>query len=132
MSELNETLDLLYGHGIPMSGAQVRQDEALSIVRERYPYSDYCIVSEWQWIDLDASPEQLQELARTHRKPVVIYAHTVIYDSRRRWDVGDFVRTSFLHKFEDGFMFHTLNGIYVLIGNGIRKRAYLETVGRIF
>ncbi len=132
MNKLTETVDLLYGDGIFMPGAKVSQDEAVRIVRERYPYAEYCIVSNWRWIDLDVTPVQLSELTRTNRKPAVIYADAVIYDSSRRWDVGDFVRTSFLHKFEEGFIFKTLNSIYILIGNGVRKRATLEAIGRIF
>jgi len=132
MKELNETLDLLCSDGIPIPGAQVSQDEAVRIVRERYPYAEYCIVKDWRWIDLDVTPAQFEELTRTNREPAVIYADTVIYDSSRRWDVGDFVRTSFLHKLEDGFIFKTLNSIYILIGNGVRKRATLEAIGRIF
>ncbi|WP_454255735.1 DUF6957 family protein [Pseudomonas sp. Marseille-Q8238] len=132
MKELNETLDLLCSDGIPIPGAQVSQDEAVRIVRERYPYAEYCIVKDWRWIDLDVTPAQFEELTRTNREPAVIYADTVIYDSSRRWDVGDFVRTSFLHKFEDGFIFKTLNSIYILIGNGVQKRATLEAIGRIF
>jgi hypothetical protein len=132
MKELHEMTDLLYGDGKPMPGSGVSQEEAVRIVRERYPYAEYCLVSKWRWLDLDVTPEQRNELARTNRQPVVIYAHTVIYDSRRRWDVGDFVRTSYLHKFEDGYIFQTLNSIYILIGDGIRTRTSLETLGRIF
>lgn len=132
MKELHEITDLLCSDGVPMPGAEVNQEEAVRIVRERHPYAEYCVVSSWRWIDLDVTPEQRTELAKTNRQPVVIYAHTVIYDSQRRWDVGDFVRTSYLHQFEDGFIFHTLNSIYILIGDGIRTRASLETLGRIF
>lgn len=132
MEELNEITALLFSAGLPMPGAKVSQDEAVRIVRERYPYAEYCIVSNWRWIDLEVTPAQLSELTKTNRKPAVIYADTVIYDSSRRWDVGDFVRTSFLHKFEDGFIFKTLNTAYILIGNGVRKRATLEAIGRIF
>ncbi|WP_313506314.1 DUF6957 family protein [Stutzerimonas kunmingensis] len=132
MQQLDEVTELLFSSGSPMPGAKVSQDEAVRIVRERYPYAEYCLVSRWRWIDLDVTPEQRNELARTNRQPVVIYAHTVIYDSQRRWDVGDFVRTSYLHKFEDGFIFKTLNSIYILIGDGIRTRASIETLGRIF
>ncbi|MGG2399862.1 hypothetical protein ACJRW5_23235 [Pseudomonas sp. SH1-B] len=46
MKELTETVDLLYGDGISMPGAKVCQDEAVSIVRERYPYAEYCIVTD--------------------------------------------------------------------------------------
>lgn len=132
MEELNEITALLFSAGLPMPGAKVSQDEAVRIVRERYPYAEYCIVSNWRWIDLEVTPAQLSELTKTNRKPAVIYADTVIYDSSRRWDVGDFVRTSFLHKFEDGFIFKTLNSVYILTGNGVRKRATLEAIGRIF
>ncbi|WP_373386578.1 hypothetical protein [Pseudomonas alcaligenes] len=132
MEKLNEITALLFSAGLPMPGAKVSQDEAVRIVRERYPYAEYCIVSNWRWIDLEVTPVQLSELTNTNRKPAVIYADTVIYDSSRRWDVGDFVRTSFLHKFEDGFIFKTLNTAYILIGNGVRKRATLEAIGRIF
>jgi hypothetical protein len=132
MKELHEITDLLYGDGIQMPGAKVSQDEAVRIVRERHPYSEYCLISDWRWIDLDVTSAQLNELTRTNRQPVVIYAHTVIYDSQRRWDVGDFVRTSYLHKFEQGFIFQTLSTVYILMGDGIRTRASLETLGRIF
>lgn len=132
MKQLNEVTDLIFSAGIPMPGAQVSQDEALRIVRERYPYHEYCLVADWRWIDLDVTQTQLAELVRTNRKPVVIFADSVIYDSQRRWDVGDFVRTSYLHKFEEGFIFQTLSTIYILVGDGIRKRASLETLGRIF
>ena len=132
MKELHEITDLLYGDGIPMSGCKVGQDEAVRIVRERHPYAEYCLVSDWRWLDLDVTQEQRDELVRTNRQPVVIYAHTVIYDSQRKWDVGDFVRTSYLHKFEDDFIFQTLNAIYILIGDGIRTKTSLETLGRIF
>ena len=115
-----------------MPGSKVGQEEAVRIVRERYPYAEYCLVSKWRWIDLDVTQEQRDELGRTNRQPVVIYADNVIYDSQRRWDVDDFVRTSYLHKFEDGFIFQTLNTIYILMGDGVRTRASLETLGRIF
>ncbi|AOE86305.1 DUF6957 family protein [Pseudomonas sp. TCU-HL1] len=132
MKELHEITDLLYGDGKPMSGSKVGQDEAVRIVRERHPYAEYCLVSNWRWLDLDVTQEQRDELVRTNRQPVVIYAHTVIYDSQRKWDVGDFVRTSYLHKFEDDFIFQTLNTIYILIGDGIRTKTSLENLGRIF
>lgn len=132
MDELKEVADLLYSAGIPMPGSEINQEEAVRIVRERFPYSEYCLVRDWIWIDLHVTPAQHAELVRTQRQPVLAYAHTVIYDSSRRWDVGDFVRTSYLHAFHDGFIFQTLNTIYILLGDGVRKRVALNTVGRIF
>ncbi|MDZ7888331.1 MAG: hypothetical protein U5M72_03345 [Pseudomonas sp.] len=42
------------------------------------------------------------------------------------------MRTSYLHAFHDGFMFQTINTTYILLGDGVRKHASLESVGRIF
>lgn len=132
MSELSGVSDLLYGAGVPMVGIEISDDEAVERVRKQFRFSDYCLVRDWIWIDLDVSDEQRALLEKTGRQPTIVYAHTVIYDSARRWDVGDFVRTSPLHAFHDGFLFQTWNTVYVLLGDGLRKRTALETVGRIF
>jgi len=92
----------------------------------------FCLVRDWIWVDLDASEDQRLRLAQTQRQPALVYAHSVIYDSSRRWDVGDFVRTSLLSQFSDGFLFITLNSVYLLLGPGIRKQSSPEIVSSIF
>lgn len=129
--DLAEVIDLLYGQGIPMPGVELSQEEAIRNARKHFPWFEFCLVRDWVWIDLDVTREQREELARTQRQPAIIYAHTVIYDSSRRFDCGDFVRTSPLYRFEDNFIFATLNSAYLLLGDGVRKRATLEAVGRI-
>lgn len=132
MSELSGVFDLLYGAGAPMAGSEMSDEEAVECVCNRFRFAEYCLVRDWIWVDLDLSDEQRSLLEKTGRQPSVVYARTVIYDSARRWDVGDCVRTSPLHAFHDGFLFQTWNTVYVLLGDGLRKRATLETVGRIF
>lgn len=132
MDDLQTITDLLYCPGEPMAGSGMTDEQALVYARERFSYFEFCLVRHWLWIDLDVTEAQRVELEKTRRQPAIIYAHTVIYDSARRWDVGDFVRTSPLYRFDEGFLFKTLNSIYVLLGDGVRKRAALETVGRIF
>jgi hypothetical protein len=132
MNELNAITELLYGAGQPMVGSAMTDEQALAYAREHCWRTEFCLVRQWLWIDLDVTDEQRIELTKTQRQPALIYAHSVIYDSARRWDVGDFVRTSPLYRFDEGFLFKTLNSIYVLLGPGQRKRATLETVGRIF
>ncbi|WP_336512223.1 DUF6957 family protein [Stutzerimonas stutzeri] len=132
MDELNAITELLYSPGEPMSGSPMTDEQALAYAREHCWRTEFCLVRQWLWIDLDVAEAQRIELAKTQRQPALIYAHSVIYDSARRWDVGDFVRTSPLYRFDEGFLFKTLNSIYVLLGDGQRKRATLETVGRIF
>lgn len=131
MDDLQTITELLYGPGQPMPGSAMTDEQALVFARKRFPHSEFCLVRHWRWIDLDVSDAQRVELEKTQRQPVILYAHGVVYDSSRRWDVGDVVRTSPLSVFEEGFLFRTLNSTYVLLGDGQRKRAALETVGRI-
>ena len=132
MDQLNAVTEMLYGPGQQMHGSTMTDDQAIEHMKERQLMTDFCLVRDWIWIDLDVTEEQLAELEKTRLQPVMLYAHNVVYDSARRWDEGDFVRTSPLYVFEEGFLFRTLHTIYVLLGDGVRKRAALETVGRIF
>lgn len=132
MDELHAVSDMLYGPGQPMSGSAMTNEQALALMQNRRLMAGFCLVRDWIWLDLDVTDAQRAELEKTNRQPVILYAHTVIYDSQRRWDVGDFVRTSPLYSFDEGFLFQTFRTFYVLLGDGLRKRAALETVGRIF
>jgi hypothetical protein len=132
MNELKALADLLYGTGQHMAGSEMSDEEATAYARSNLPFGNYCLVRGWIWLDLDVSEQVRAALAKTQRQPVLLYAHNVVFDIKRRWDVGDFVRTSPLHAFEEDFHFKTLNTTYLLLGNGIRKRANAETVARIF
>ncbi|ANF25021.1 DUF6957 family protein [Stutzerimonas stutzeri] len=132
MKDLNAVTEMLYGPGEPMSGSLMTNEEALVFAHEHLRREQFCLVRGWIWLDLDVTDAQRAVLAKTRRQPVMIYAHTVVYDSARRWDAGDFVRTSPLHRFDEGFLFKTYNTTYVLLGDGVRKRVALETIGRIF
>ena len=132
MNELNALTDLLYTPGQPMAGSDMSDEDAIAYARNHFPQDGYCIVREWIWIDLDASEELRAALAKRQLQPVILYAHCVVFDGKRRWDVGDFVRTSPLHAFEKDFHFKTLNTTYLLLGGGTRKLATAETMARIF
>lgn len=131
MTTLSEVMDALYSTGEPMSGSGMSDDEALVYAKQYFPDGNYCLVRNWRWLDLEVTESQRLLLAQTGRQPALIYAHTVIYDSERRWDVGDFVRTSLLHQHE-GFHFKTLNSNYLLLGPGTRIKASADAVASIF
>ncbi len=131
MTTLGKVVDALYSTGKPMSGSDMSDDEALAYARQHFPHGNYCLVRNWRWFDLEVTESQRLLLAKTRRHPALIYAHTIIYDSERRWDVGDFVRTSLLHQ-HDGFHFRTLNSIYLLLGPGTRIKASADAVASIF
>lgn len=128
MTILEDVVDVLYSAGVPMSGSTMSDEEALSYARRHFPYGNFCLVRDWLWLDLETTDEQRHALEKTQRQPALIYAHQVVFDSERRWDVGDFVRTSLLHQFSDGFHFKTLNSVYLLLGPGSRKPASADTI----
>ena len=132
MDELSPVTDLLYGPGTAIPGLSLTDEEAMAMVRQRFPYTEYCLVRDWQWLELEVTSAERDQLSKTGRQPVLVYAHTVVYDSARRWDVGDFVRTSPLHVLHGEGLFQTWSTLYVLLGEGQRKRVALEMVGRIF
>lgn len=124
--------DFLNAPGIPMIGREISDEDAKSLALGKSNFTPYCLVRDWVWIDLIMPDEVLKELEKINKKPVMIYSHTVIYDSSRRFDVGDWVRTTPLVEFSDGCLFRTQNSMYVLIGNGVRKTARLSTMVKIF
>tara|TARA_R110001606_G_C15264798_1_gene638834 strand:- start:394 stop:792 length:399 start_codon:yes stop_codon:yes gene_type:complete len=132
MQELNDIAELVHGPGETMPGSSMTNEEAMAFFQEQGGRGEYCLVRDWIWVDLDLTEAEIQILEKSRRQPTLVYAHTVIFDSDRRWDVGDFVRTSPLLAFEKGFLFRTFNTTYILLGDGLRKRATLKTVGRIF
>ncbi|ARN47001.1 MULTISPECIES: DUF6957 family protein [Pseudomonas] len=118
MDELSAVTDLLYGRGTPMSGLSLTDEEAMAMVRQRFPFNEFCLVRDWLWLDLAVTPAEREQLSNTGRQPVLVYAHTVVYDSARRWDAGDFVRTSPLHVLHGEGLFQTWSTLYVLLGEG--------------
>lgn len=105
MKRLGGIEELLHGTGEVMPGAPMSNDEAMNYVLARSGHAVYCIARDWVWIDLDMGEAQSTLLQHSGRLPVIAYASTVIFDSARRFDVGDFVRTSPLVSLEENFLF---------------------------
>ncbi|WP_447747804.1 DUF6957 family protein [Pseudomonas nicosulfuronedens] len=128
---LSEVSSIIYGDGTPMTGCQMSDEEAMRWVRERYSNMEYCLVRDWRWLDIDASDEARDGLKKRALQPVVVYANNVVYDSRRRWDTGSWVKTSLLHRYDEGGAFMTFNSVYVLMGEGMRQTTTLEALRRL-
>ncbi|MFK8399873.1 DUF6957 family protein [Pseudomonas sp. BGr12] len=125
---LSKVSSIIYGHGTPMIGCQLCDEEAVQWVRERYSSMEYCLVREWRWLDIDVSDEARDGLKKRALQPVVVYANNVVYDSRRRWDTGSWVKTSLLHRYDEGGAFMTFNSVYVLLGEGTRQTTTVEAL----
>lgn len=134
MDDLEKVANLLYGPGEVMPGIDMSLEEACArdAAAGLFDRAPFCVVRDWIWIDLIVPDSIRESLQTSGHQPVMVYAHSVLYDSARRFDVGDWVRTTQLVEFSDAFLFKTRNTRYALVGPGVRKSAELSTVLKIF
>ncbi len=124
--------ELLHGVGVPMLGRDITDDEAIRHVKSLSLLKPFCAVRKWIWIDLEMPDAVRTKIISDGLQPVMIYAHSVVFDSAMRFNPGDWVRSTPLVKFSDGYLFETQNTIYILIGQGTRKSAQLSTIIHVF
>ena len=129
---MEEVKAKLAGPALHMPGAHLDLEEAILQVKDRYPGRSYCVVSDWVWLDLNAPEEVLQGIRGQGKQPVMILAFTVLYDSLDQDISGSWVRTQPLVEFSESKFFVTKHTVYVLIGDGQRRRMALSTVLRVF
>jgi hypothetical protein len=130
--EIKETAALLYESGEPRQGSVESHETLIDLVRLRFPGKPYCLVENWTIFRIECTAEQFINIHGAGQKPLILFAHNVIFDSERRFDVGNWVRTSMCTSFEDGLIFETRNTVYVLVGAGYEKSASVEEVFSIF
>lgn len=118
--------------GVPRQGVVDSDEILMGLVQALYPRKPYCLVEAWTIFNVDVSDDELNKIHAAGQLPLVLFAHNVRFDSQRRFDVGDWMRSTFATSFEEGFLFETRNTIYVLKGLGHEKSATLKTVLSFF
>ncbi|WP_256580567.1 MULTISPECIES: hypothetical protein [unclassified Pseudomonas] len=124
--------ELLGGPGEPLQGSMDTDEQLIELVRALHPHKPYCLVESWTIFNVDVTEEELNKIHAVGQLPMILFAHNVRFDSERRFDVGDWVRSTFAISFEEEFLFETRNTIYVLRGPGHKKSASLKTVLSFF
>ncbi len=124
--------DLLGGPGEPRQGSMDSDEILIELVKGLYPRKPYCLVEDWTVFRVEATEDEQSKIHAAGQLPLIVYAHNVLFDSQRRFDVGDWVRTTFATSFQNGFLFETRNTVYVLKGAGHEKKASLETIFSFF
>ena len=76
-------------------------------------YKSVFAVKNWMWFDMEMDGQQL----------AIVKADHVVRTSNRKFDIGDWVRTSPLVNFMDKCVFETSNSYYILVGKGTRKES---------
>lgn len=128
-TDKNEGVEgFLGGPGSPLQGSTDPDEVLISLVQALFPRKPYCLVEDWTIFNVEVTEDELQKINAAGKLPLVLFAHNVRYDSERRFDLGDWVRSTMAVSFQDGFLFETWNTVYVLIGPGHEKTASLETI----
>ncbi|UVM36134.1 hypothetical protein LOY28_15440 [Pseudomonas sp. B21-017] len=132
-TDQNEGDDELLGDpGEPRQGPMDADEILIGLVQALYPRKPYCLVENWTIFKVDVTEEELNKIHAAGQLPMILFAHNVRFDSERRFDVGDWMRSTFAVSFEEGFLFETRNTVYVLKGPGHEKAASLKTVFSFF
>ncbi|NVZ35528.1 hypothetical protein HX779_26400 [Pseudomonas sp. A4002] len=124
---LRDVAELLNGEGESLAGFAGDVAEAEAMVILHPSWKPYCIVRDWMLIEIAVTDEFRQSLAGDGLQPYVLYASNVLSHSCNKRLTGDWVRSTFQRSFE-GSVFETHNTVYILLGEGLRKKARIETV----
>jgi len=90
----------------------------IEFIKEHLPHYQYCVISNWRWIDIDVSEETRKMLKERGLKPCVLYSDNIDEDEKNRGFKS--VRTTFLKSFHENCIFLTKNTAYILRGSGTR------------
>lgn len=124
----NESHDFIGGPKVARHGTSLGLEELIATVTSRYPAKPFCLVKNWTLFLADLTPHELVTVERAGHMPFFVYAYEVIFDSKGRFQPGDWVRSSMCVQFLEGFLFETRNTVYVLVGEGAEQKASLNTI----
>ena len=106
--------------GENISGCQRSVSDAVALANLHFPSRAYCLVADWAILDIEVTTRQLKAITDNGLVPALVYALTVIQDSKGRFLPGDWVKTTLAVSYSEGCLFETRNTIYVLMGSGRR------------
>lgn len=105
-----------------MTGIDTTLEVSIQHVQAQFPSRAYCVISEWIWVDFQASSLMVEGLALQGVTPSILVAVNVLHDSKDRFRSGRGIRTSLLVRYERPGYFVTQNTVYVMLGTGRRVR----------
>lgn len=124
--------DGLMGEGVSLMGCELELADVLILARQHYKWMPLCVVEEWVILDAILTEDELAKVASAGCQPMFLLAHKVVHDEQRRFEPGEWVRSTIAQTFKDGYLFGTRNTVYVLKGSGYRKSSTLQGIFSIF
>ncbi|MXI45801.1 hypothetical protein GRW89_04710 [Pseudomonas moraviensis] len=117
---------LLLSAGETIDGFPLTDSDAVALANLHFPSRAYCLVADWVILDLEVTTRQRTAIAARGLIPALVYALTVIQDSKGRFAPGDWVRSTLEVSLSQNCLFETKNTVYVLMGAGRRLRTDLD------
>lgn len=124
--------DFLSGEGEAIHSTCDDEAAGIALAQELCPGKPYCSVRQWILVDLDIPDDKKALVADQGFQPILLYAHTVVTDSARRFSPSDWVRSTLLVDLKSNYLFETKNSVYILLGAGSRKTVEPAVVASIF
>ena len=123
---------LLGEDGVALIGSELSLEDVLAAARQRFKWFPICVVEEWVILDAIVTEEERAKVTAAGCQPMFLFAHKVLHDEQRRFEPGNWVRSSMGTRFEEGYLFVTRNTVYVLKGPGHRKHSSIQAIFSIF
>ncbi|WP_085706874.1 hypothetical protein [Pseudomonas sp. B35(2017)] len=107
------------------TGASAKDAEHLErlLVESGKPY---CVVR--AWVVVEATPFYGNTIAVGDNAPMIMYAHHAVSHSTGAVKSGEAVCSGYALKYDGRGVLETVDTVYVLLGNGYRKRASPNTI----
>lgn len=118
--------------GVDLVGSELSLEEVLLVARKRFKWMPLCVFEDWVILDAILTEDELGKVAAAGCQPMFLFAHKVVYDEQRRFEPGDWARSTIARTFDDGYLFETRNTVYLLKGPGQRKSSSLQGIFSIF
>lgn len=119
--------DLLSEHGLPVEGDGQSDDVIVETARANNQGRPFYVVRDWLLLDIMVPSAVEDDLKAMGLQPTVVFASTVVYDSRAKGSRAGAIRSSFQRVLDD-YTFESMNTSYILAGPGTRKHVSLPAL----
>lgn len=119
--------DFLSEHGFPLEGDGQPDDVIVETECTNNQGRPFYVVRDWLLLDIMVPSDVEDDLKAMGLQPTVVFANTVVYDSRAQGSRTGAIRSSF-QRMLDGCSFESMHTRFVLAGPGARKHVSLPAL----
>lgn len=119
--------NLLSEGGIPLEGDGQSDENIVQTAWTANEGRPFYVVRDWLLLDIMVPSDVEDDLKAMGLQPTVLFAHTVVYDSRVQGPRTGAIRSSF-QRMLDGCSFESMHTRFVLAGPGMRKHVSLPAL----